>query len=171
MDLLYNMLMAANATSWVVVIYGIKADWTVGCLKSWQFSIILLFVPIVLSAISVLLTLPRDKDDLRTCSDLKEANISFLPVYLGYFFVGLGIGKLQHLFFVYLIILVFTCVAQTQYYNPIYLLFGFRYYEATTAQGTNVFLIVRGNLRKATDAKFENLRRINDTTYIAWREK
>jgi hypothetical protein len=171
MNLLYNLLMAINATSWMVVIYGIKSDWTVGCLESWQFNIILLFIPIVLSAISVLLTLLRSKDNLKTCGDLEEANISFLPVYLGYFFVGLGIDKLQHLIFVYIIILVFTFVAQTQYYNPIYLLFGFRYYLAKTEKNTKIFLIVRKNLRKATDAKFENLRRINDTTYIAWGEK
>jgi hypothetical protein len=111
------------------------------------------------------------KDNLKTCSKLEEANGSFLSVYLGYFFVGLEIDKLQHMIIIYLIIFVFTYVSQKQYFNPMYLLFGYRYYYAETEQGTKVFLIVRKNLRKAKDAEFEHLRRINNTTYIAWRNK
>jgi hypothetical protein len=169
MKLIYKVFLTINATSWVVVIFGIKAEWAIAPFSSMVFSILLLLIPIILSAISIPFTLLLGKDNLETCGELEEANSSFLPTYLGYFFVGLGIDKLEHLIFVYLIILMFTFVAQTQYFNPMYLLFGYRFYHAETAQGTKVFLIVRKNLRKATDAKFDNLRRINDTTYIAWR--
>jgi hypothetical protein len=155
----------------VIVIYGIKEDWTIAPLPTWLFSVLLLLAAIILSAVSILMILKLDKDNLETCSEFEEANSSFLPVYLGYFFVGLGIDKLQHMIIIYLVIFVFTYAAQTQYFNPIYLLFGYRYYNATTEKGTRVFLIVRKNLRRASDAKFKNLRRINDTTFIAWREK
>ncbi|GMO32683.1 MAG: hypothetical protein Ta2B_13530 [Termitinemataceae bacterium] len=171
MNLIYKLFLTINSTLWVVVIYGIKEEWTVSTLPSWVSGIILLFVPVILSAISILFTLLLGKDNLKTCGMLEEANSSFLPTYLGYFFVGLGVEKYQHLIFVYLVIFIFTYVAQAQYYNPMYLLFGYRYYHAETEQGTQVFLIVRKNLRKASDAKFDNLRRINDTTYIAWRDK
>ena len=171
MNLIYKIFLTINATSWVIVIYGIKEEWTMAFLPSWGFCIVLLFVPIVLSAISIPLTLLLGKDNLETCGELEEADSSFLPTYLGYFFMGLGIDKLQHLIFVYLIIFAFTFVAQIQYFNPMYLLFGYRFYHAETMRGTKVFLIVRKNLRKAMDAKFCNLRRINDITYIAWREK
>lgn len=171
METLYKIFLSINATSWIVVIFGIKEEWTITPIPSWAFGLLLLSVPIILSAISILLTLPLSKDTLNNCSNLEEANSSFLPTYLGYFFVGLGIEKLQHLVFIFLIILVFTYVAQTQYFNPIFLLFGYRFYNAETSKGTKVFLIVRRNLRRANDATFQNLRRINDTTFIAWREK
>jgi hypothetical protein len=171
MNLIYRLFLTFNATLWVAVIYGIKEDWTIVSLPTWLFAVLLLLVPIILSAVSIPMTLKLSKDDLKTCGKLEEANSSFLPVYLGYFFVGLGIDKLQHMIIIYLVIFIFTYVAQAQYFNPMYLLFGYRYYHAETEQGTKVFLIVRKNLRKAKDAEFGHLRRINDTTYIAWRER
>lgn len=171
MKTLYRILLTINATSWVVVIYGIKEEWTLGVMPSWLFGIVLLLIPVFLSAMSIWLTLPLSKDTLEKCSHIEEANNSFLPTYLGYFFVGLGVEKVQHLAFVYLIIFVFTYVAQIQYFNPIFLLFGYRFYNAETGKGTKVFLIVKKEFRRASDASFRNLRRINNTTFIAWREK
>jgi hypothetical protein len=170
-NLVYKIFLTFNATSWVVVIYGIKDEWTIAPLPTWVFGIGLLLAPIILSAVSIPLTLLLDKDNLENCGNLEEASNSFLPTYLGYFFVGLGIEKFQHLTFIYFIILLFTYVAQTQYYNPIFLLFGYCFYNAETAEGAKVFLIVKKNMRRTNDTKFSNLRRINDTTYIAWGEE
>ena len=171
MEKLYKLFLTLNATSWVVVIYIIKEDFTIAPLPAWLFGIFLLIAPVMLSALSIFFTLLMDKDTLENCVDVAEANNSFLPIYLGYFFVGLGVEKFQHLVFVYLIIFMFTYVAQTQYFNPIFLLFGYRFYNAKTSKGTKIFLIVKKNIRRASDIRFKNLRRINDTTFIAWREK
>jgi hypothetical protein len=171
MDRIYKIFLTINATSWVVVIYGIKEEWAITCLPSWVSGILLLLIPVVLSGISILLTLPLSKDNLENCSEIEEANSSFLPTYLGYFFIGLGVEKCQQLVFVYSIIWIFTYVAQTQYFNPIFLLFGYRFYNAKTARETRVFLIVRKCIRRANEANFTNLRRINDTTYISWGEQ
>jgi hypothetical protein len=168
---LYKISLTINATLWVVVIYGIKEEWSVWNLPSWVLGLVLLILPVLLSGISILLTLPLGKDTLERCGELTEVNNSFLPTYLGYFFIGLGVEKLQHLAFVYAIILAFTYVTQTQYFNPIFLLFGYHFYDAESCSGTKVFLIVRERFRKASEAKFNNLRRINNTTYIAWRDK
>lgn len=164
---LYRLFLAINATSWVVVLFGIKEDWTVGSLPSWVFNGVLLLIPILLSFVSILLTGLLGKDNLNQCSDIEEANNSFLPTYLGYFFVGLGVEKWQHLVYVYLIIVIFTYVAQTQYFNPIFLLFGFRFYNVTTNKGTKILLISRKPIRRAEELSFPKLRRINDTTFIS----
>ena len=69
--------------------------------------------------------------------------------------------------FLYIIVFVFTFVSQTQYFNPIFLLFGYHYYHVLTPQGTKVFIIARGKvIRNKSYFAFDNLRRINDTTYI-----
>ena len=69
--------------------------------------------------------------------------------------------------YLYLIVFVFTFLSQTQYFNPIFLLFGYHYYHILTDQGTQVFVITKGRvIRNKTNITFKNLRRINDTTYI-----
>ena len=167
---LFKVFLALNSTFWVVVVFGIKEEWTISPLPSWVFGIFLLIAPVIMSIISILLTLLLDKDTLNDCGKVEEVNSSFLPIYLGYFFVGLGVGELQHLVFIYFIIFAFTYVAQAQYFNPMFLLFGYHFYNAETSGGTKIFLITKENLRRASEAKFSNLRRINNTTYIAWRE-
>lgn len=92
----------------------------------------------------------------------------FLPIYLGYFFLATGISGNLVMLWVYAIVFVFTFLSQTQYFNPIYILFGYHYYHVLSHEGTRVFVIVRGNVIRNRDAIFfNNLKRINDTTYIA----
>ena len=165
---LYKFILVVGATSWVVVFYGIKEEWTIFPFHPLLFSLMLLSAPIVLSAIGLILSLSLRKETFGKCTDLEEADNSFLPTYLGYFFVGLGVERIQHLTFVYLMILIFVSVlaSRAKYFNPIFLLFGYRSYNAKSSQGTSVLLIVRQNLRNANEVNFDNLRRINDTTFI-----
>ena len=61
------------------------------------------------------------------CKEFNLADGEFLPIYLGYFFVSVGVSEHFTMAVVYLIVFVFTFLSQTQYYNPIYLLFGYHY--------------------------------------------
>lgn len=171
MNKLYKIFLTINATSWVIVIYGIKEEWTIAHLPTWVFSILLLLAPIFMSGISVFLTLFLGKDFVENCDEVEEANSTFLPVYLCYFFVGLGIDKCHHLIFIYLIIFIFTYVAQASYFNPIFLLFGYHFYKVKTTTGTKIFLIVRENIRRVSEVNLFNLRRINNNTFISWRNR
>lgn len=165
--LFYKMFLAFNATSWVIVVYVIKKECTLFSLPIWLFDLFLLAIPILLSYASVCISNFLSKDTLECCSDVEEASQSFLPIYLGYFFIGLGIEKAQHLLFIYMIILTFTYMSQTQYYNPMLILLGFRFYHVTTSKKIKIFLITKDKIRNAEGLAFSNLRRINDTTFIA----
>lgn len=171
MNEIFKIFLTLNATFWVIVVYGIKEEWAFASISPWGGGILLLLAPVLLSVVSIWFTLLLDGDNLECCKNIDEANNSFLPTYLGYFFVGLGVEKWQHMFFIYLVIFVFTYVAQTQYFNPIFLLFGYRFYNVETSKGTKIFLIARKELRKASDVRLNNLKRINNTTFIAWRNK
>jgi len=95
------------------------------------------------------------------------ADNEFLPVYLGYFFVSLSITNWYTMATIYFLVFIFTYLSQTQYFNPIYLLFGYHYYHILTTQGTRVFVIKKGKvIRNKKNIFFEHLRRINDTTFI-----
>lgn len=144
MNILFKILLTLNATSWMIILYIINNECTVFSLPVWLFDILLFLIPVLLSLISIWFSKFLGKDNLSECIEFSLADNEFLPVYLGYFFLS-----------------------QTQYFNPIFLLFGYHYYHILTQNGTRIFVIHRGKVvRNKENLKFENLRRINDTTYI-----
>ena len=173
MNLLYRIVLALNSTSWMIVVYGIKNEWDIIVKNQIITSMILLCIPIVLSIVSIVLSkwFKYSGDQITTGRSIVLADNEFLPVYLGYFFVALSVPSVYSLVFVYFIVFVFTFLAQTQYFNPILLLFGYHYYHVETLKGTRVFVISNGRIIRSVDEMdFGNLRRINDTTFISGKE-
>lgn len=167
MNLLFRFLLTVNATSWMLVVYGIKEKITILRIPQCFFGVVLLSIPIILSWISVRISVYLGSDSLEGCQEFSLEDNEFLPTYLGYFFVSLSVSDITTMVYLYLIVFVFTFLSQTQYFNPIFLLFGYHYYHILTDQGTQVFVITKGRvIRNKTNITFKNLRRINDTTYI-----
>lgn len=167
MNFVYKLLLTINATSWMGIIYAIKEEWTIGKLPVWSFGLLLLMIPVGLSAVSLLLTKKFGRESLSDCTEISLADGEFLPVYLGYFFVAVGVNEDLIMLVVFVIVFIFTFLSQTQYFNPILLLFGYHYYHITTKNGTKIFVIKKGGVaRKSSELSIENLRRINDTTFI-----
>lgn len=163
-----RIILTLNSTSWIIVVFGINEKW-----QLWGFSTLvsalgLLLIPVILSLLSIRCFSWFGSDSLGNCKDCILADNEFLPVYLGYFFVSLGLDDIQTLFFVYALVFVFTLLSQTQYFNPLFILLGFHFYHVTTVHGTQIFLIAKGKpIRNINDVHFGDLRRINDTTYIS----
>ena len=171
MNVIFKFLLTINATSWMLVVYAIKEKWTLCNIPNWIFGIILLILPILLSLFSIFLTRYLSSDTLNGCNDFTLADSEFLPVYLGYFFVSISVPDGTTMIFLYTIVSLFTFLSQTQYFNPVFLLFGYHYYHIITSQGTRVFVIAKGKvIRNKEYISFGNLRRINDTTYIVKKE-
>lgn len=167
MNLLFRFLLTVNATSWMLVVYGIKEKVTILGISQCFFGVILLGIPIILSWISIRISVYLGSDSLEGCQEFSLADNEFLPTYLGYFFVSLSVSDITTMAYLYLIVFVFTFLSQTQYFNPIFLLFGYHYYHILTERGTRVFIITKGKvIRNKTNITFKNLKRINDTTYI-----
>lgn len=169
MKFLYNLLLTFNSTSWVIVLYGVKQGWSLWNIPSWLFSLMLLAVPIITSILSLALVNFFGSDNMSSCNEVEYANSSFIPTYLGYFFVGLSLENITQLLIVYFIIFIFTQLSQTEYFNPIYLLFGYKFYHIKSAKGTKLFIITKRTIRNANQESFENLKRINETTFIELR--
>lgn len=165
-NFLYKLLLTFNSTSWVIVVYGMKQKWTIGNCPYWLISIVLLLIPIFTSFMSTLCFKGLSKDTVTLCSQIENANNAFIPTYLGYFFVGLSVDSYQLLIFVYVVIFVFVLAGQGQYFNPIYLLFGYKFYNVLTCKGTRLFIITQRDIRSTKDSEFPVLRRINQTTYV-----
>lgn len=135
---------------------------------------VLLGVPLFLSLLSLKCNRILQKDSLtKTVKKVSSANKEYLPVYLGYFFVSLSIpGSSGHLecdvliLFVF-IIWVFTSATTTYYYNPLLLLFGYKFYNVVSHNGIELFIITRRTIKKnEQDIRFLHLRKITEYVYI-----
>jgi hypothetical protein len=169
MKFLYNLLLTFNSTSWVIVLYGVKQEWSLWNVPNWLSSLILLTIPIITSILSLVLTNFLGNDNLNSCIEVEYANSSFIPTYLGYFFVGLSLESTTQLAVVYVLIFLFTQLSQTEYFNPIYLFFGYKFYHVRSSEGTKLFIITKRKIRNAKNEKFIKLKRINESTFIEMR--
>jgi hypothetical protein len=151
----------------MLVVYGIKERFTIYPIPQQIFGAILLMIPIILSLISIWISSFLGSDSITECQEFSLADNEFLPTYLGYFFVSLSVPDSTTMLYLYGIVFVFTYLSQTQYFNPIFLLFGYHYYHILTEHGSRVFVIAKGNvIRNRENISFDKLKRINDTTYI-----
>jgi hypothetical protein len=125
-------------------------------------------IPILLTGISILLSSKLGKDQFKEYSveSIEHANNSFLPSYLGYFFVALSVSNLETLRFVYALLFIFTFLSQALYFNPLFLIFGYEFYNIKTKNGAVVFLISRKKYKIPTDIDIPIVFRINNYTFI-----
>lgn len=98
--------------------------------------------------------------------EIELADGSYLPSYLGYFFVALSVKNLQALMWVGVVIGVFTYFSQTLYFNPVFLIFGYRFYYLTMDNGMTLFVLTKRDIKAVEGLRFNNLNRINDYTFI-----
>lgn len=179
MNILFRLFLAFNSTSLILVVFLIKVGKTLNslhpCLEEMPHAvsyIIYILVTVLLTYISLLLSKYLDFDSVESekgesaVKAIELANNSFLPSYLGYFFVALSVPNFETLIFVFAILLVFTFLSQTLYFNPMFLLFGFHFFYLTTHNDIRVFLITKKKLKSPNTINFPSLKRINDFTFI-----
>lgn len=171
MKYLYQLFLAFNSTWLIAVVFLVKEKYVfsfIGKLSMYYSWGIFILIPIILTILSFLIaiTLPKDNLQRNSVMEIELANNNFLPTYLGYFFVSLGVNDIPTLVVVFLIIYIFTFLSQTLYFNPIFLLFGYHFYFVKTSANIKIFLITKRKLKTPGNDNFNNLRRINDYTFI-----
>lgn len=179
MNLLFRLLLTFNATSLLVIIFLVQNGYTLDYLipfftpylteVSVFFSYLLyLSIPIASTWMTILISslLGKDVFEAGAVVSIEHANNSFLPSYLGYFFVALSINSWDALFFVYGVLFVFTFLSQALYFNPLFLLFRFEFYNIVTKGGASVFLISRKEYKLPSDVIIKKTFRINNYTFI-----
>lgn len=175
---IYRLLLTFNATSLLVIIFLVQKTFTLGCffpgnpvlveMPNYVSYLGYLSVPVFLTGISIRLSSCLGKDEFTPdeIESIEHANNSFLPSYLGYFFVALSVGNWETLWFVYGVLFVFTFLSQALYFNPLFLLFGFEFYNINTKNGTSIFLISKYKYKKPCEVDVPVANRINNYTFI-----
>ena len=179
-NLLFRLLLTLNATSLLVIIFLVKEGCTLQKLIPYLgFLIILPDFPnlvsyfcyflflLILTKLSIWISSKLGKDDFKTgdITSIEYANNSFLPSYLGYFFVALSVNNTDTLLFVYLILFIFTFFSQALYFNPLFLVFGYNFYHLTTVNGARIFLISKTEFKTPKYIEIK-ANRINNYTFI-----
>lgn len=177
----FRLLLTLNATSLLVIIYLVQQGYTLGLIfsgvawLSWTgmlpnaVSYLFYFlIPVFSTGASILLSSKLGKDNFKSgeVMSIEHANNSFLPSYLGYFFVALSIGNWETLGFVYIVLFIFTFLSQALYFNPLFLLFGYEFYNITTKNGTAIFLISRQKYKRPDEIQISVAYRINNYTFM-----
>lgn len=168
MKLLFKIMLAFNSIMLLLIVYLTKETIWLLCLGEYTLALYVA-IPIVISAICLALANCLSHDSIENgIENVELANDSYLPGYLGYFFVALSIpeGNMITLCFIFGMLFVFSFCSQSLYYNPIFLLFGYKFYYLTKENGMKILLISKRKIMKAGDLKFDDLRRINDFTFI-----
>lgn len=178
MNFLFRLLLTFNATSLLVIIYLVQKGQVPGvlgpvfeltiALPNMAWYVLYLAVPVILTGLSIALSSSLGKDSFKAgeVASIEHANNSFLPSYLGYFFVALSVPNWETLIFVYGVLFVFTFLSQALYFNPLFLLFGFEFYNITTKNGASIFLISRQRYKTPLEVEVASANRINDYTFI-----
>lgn len=181
MNTAFRMLLTFNATSLLVIIFLVQKEYTLGYLFSkadapnWMnllpnavSYLFYVLIPVLLTGLSIALSSKLGKDQFKKgeIDSIEHANNSFLPSYLGYFFVALSVGNWETLWFVYGVLFIFTFLSQALYFNPLFLIFGYEFYNVKTKNGTAIFLISRQKYKTPNDINISTAFRINNYTFI-----
>lgn len=179
-NVLWGMMNLA-ASLLIASLYFIKEEVTLFSVGiHWLDKILTLFVffgiPLFLSWIFVQIAKkvsPNDSLKL-PAQKVSSANKDYLPVYLSYFFVSLSIpgnvpdGTSYDVLAVFIFIIwIFTTLTTTYYFNPLLLLMGYKFYNVTSNNGIELFVISRRCVRKnETNITFPNLKKLTEIVYL-----
>lgn len=167
---IYRVILTINSLEMFVIIYLVKEKKQLPFefFKSEYFSYLIYFIfAIAFSAFCLLVAkwLPKEII-LGGVIHVESANESYLPSYLGYFFVALSISDCKTFICVGSVIFIFIYFSQAQIFNPMFLLFGYKFYVITVENQITFFVISKKDIMAIKNLEFKNLRRINNYTYI-----
>lgn len=176
-NFLFRLLLTFNATLLLLIIFLVQnrkvLETLIPALAQFNLPSLIsyaayLVVPIALTGISIFLSSHLGKDEFKKgeIESIEHANNGFIHSYLGYFFVALGISNWEVMWFVYIVLFVFTFLSQAIYFNPLLLLFGYEFYNIKTKNGTAIFLISRHQYKQPSDIEIASAYRINNYTFI-----
>ena len=175
MEHIFKFCLTLNSLLLSLMVFLIKEGAVINSLHSCLSNLPKIITYILYFGIILILTwlsmqlinfLDTDTIDAGSISVIEPANDAFLPSYLGYFFVALSVPNIEVFLYVFGTICIFIFYSRISYFNPIFFLFGFNFYYITNNKNIKVLLITRKQLKEPKSAAFNNLKRINNYTFM-----
>jgi len=164
MRFLFKLLLAVSSMSLMGAIYLINIQGTLWGLPFWKSAILYLTIALLIARLPLLLTRFLGTDYIDSVSGQKPAEVMYVPVYLGYFFIALSISQFSIFLCVASILLIFVWFSQHLYFNILWVVMGYRYYEINNASSQYLLITKRQDWKGET--KGLTVRRINNYTFI-----
>lgn len=107
-----------------------------------------------------------ERVDSPSFNSVELVNDTFLPIYLAYFFVALSTVSYLSFCLVFGVVLTFVYRSGGAYFDPMYVLKGYKIYAAISTNDVKSYIITKQILKGVADLKLDGLRRVNDFTFI-----
>ncbi len=175
MNIIFKIYLTIIALLPALVIFLIKNDiflLHLLHLKSVWLYLLYFFILLIVNYVAVFWAKGLGKNNIPKgdIMSIEQVNDSFLPSYLGYFFVSLSIPSVEIFIFIFLLIGILVFFSRSAYFNPMFLLFGFNFYNCTTKIGVKILIITKQQIKLPRSIGFTNIRRINNFTFIDIKE-
>lgn len=168
-----------SSISLLPVIYLINNDITIGIilkemgvyvnynLPQWISYLVYVIIVILFAGIVINLSKYLRPGEIRknNIEQLDSDNSALLGMMLAYIFVGLSITNTYTLIIVILFLVIFNLCGTSHIYNPLFYIFGYRYYYITSSK-TKILLMTKNRYRLGTEADLPECKCLNDYTYI-----
>lgn len=168
-EILFRLLLSASSTILLLSIYWINSKIYIELLGKNLSTGLYLLLPVLLTVLVLFFSKFLTKDDFQEgdTTEVENVNHQFLPSYLGYFFVSSSISNnTEVISTVYTILFLFTFISQSFYFNPIFMLFGYSFYQVKLKNGMKVILISKQKFKVAKDVKIPVAYKVNSFTFI-----
>jgi len=124
-------------------------------------TVLMFIVPVVISC--------KKPEDLLVKAKLIElVDNSFVPSYLGYFFVAMSVDNFLSMISFYILIFLYMLFSGVEYFNPFFLFMGYHIYKVESDTNVQLILILKHKHVIRNSNQLDNLKlyRINNLTYI-----
>jgi len=101
----------------------------------------------------------------------EQANDIYLPIYLGYTFVSISLPTLKSFLFFFLLMTVILVRVQGYYFNPLFLVWGYKFYFVNQDDKSKILLITKKEVKNLDDLFGQekndiDIHQINYYTYV-----
>lgn len=136
-----------------------------------KFSLVFLIVIFFAWLILFLGKIFLDVDgSIQKIEKVKPLEGQFLPVYIGLFVIALSFNdgvSIQALFLIFVLFILWFCFETVAYFNPFFILLGYRFYEIETEYKiTTIIITKRKDIKNIKE--FQKLTRLNNFTFLEY---
>lgn len=136
-----------------------------GIPSNYICALIILFIGIGVTYGILKYYLSNSERDNVKISSIRPAEPTYIPLYISYFIITLGITKYSAFSIITLLLIIFIFKTKVFYFNVLAYIFGYHFYEVVSEDGVSLMLILKEkDIKKAE--YYNDLIRLNNFSFI-----
>ena len=166
--LLFDLIwICASLVPYIIFfIIGIEMQQTyMGIPSNYICAIMILLIGVGVTYGSLKYYISHSERDNVKISSIRPAEPTYIPLYISYFIITLGITKYSAFSIITLLLIIFIFKTKVFYFNVLAYIFGYHFYEVVSEDGVSLMLILKEkDIKKAE--YYNNLIRLNNFSFI-----